>query len=170
MSSVGSASAILSRKFVEYCILGSENLPRTVLMYLSNTPSSQANYFQTVVCNSREFNKTIVNHNMRWQWHSSSNSSSDLNEMIVSGAAFGTGFLQDEPVLDHIDKEILKRRPGRILPGGWCLGDYDNYNDPCMVKGSADIVRPGSGSTRLEKLLVQLLSSQTFHSHQCTSE
>ncbi|KAI3918641.1 hypothetical protein MKX01_041961 [Papaver californicum] len=136
----GSASTILSRKLVEHCIVGSENLPRTVLMYLSNTPSSQANYFQTVVCNSREFSKTI------------------LDEMIDSGAVFGTGFILDESVLDHIDQEVLKRRPGRILPGGWCLGDYHN------------IVRPGVGSTRLEKLLVRLLSSQTFQSRKCMVE
>ncbi|RZC69218.1 hypothetical protein C5167_032312 [Papaver somniferum] len=169
----GSASTILSRKLVEHCIVGSENLPRTVLMYLSNTPSSQVNYFQTVACNSREFSKTIVNHNLRWQWHSSlngSNNANELDEMIDSGAVFGTGFILDESVLDHIDQEVLKRRPGRILPGGWCLGDYHSYNDPCMVKGSVDIVRPGPGSTRLEKLLVRLLSSQTFQSRQCMVE
>ncbi|MCL7035314.1 hypothetical protein MKW94_004855 [Papaver nudicaule] len=169
----GSASAILSRKLVEHCILGAENLPRTVLMYLSNTPSSPANYFQTVVCNSREFSKTVVNHNLRWQWHSSLNGSdnaNELSEMINSGAIFGTGFILDESVLDHIDQEVLKRRPGRILPGGWCLGDYHSFNDPCMVKGSVDIVRPGPGSTRLEKLLVRLLSSRTFQSEQCIVE
>ncbi|KAI3862245.1 hypothetical protein MKW92_048693 [Papaver armeniacum] len=169
----GSASTILSRKLVEHCIVGSENLPRTVLMYLSNTPSSQVNYFQTVACNSEKFSKTIVNHNLRWQWHSSlngSNNASELDEMIDSGAVFGTGFILDESVLDHIDQEVLKRRPGRILPGGWCLGDYHSYNDPCMVKGSVDIVRPGPGSTRLEKLLVHLLSNQTFQSRQCMVE
>ncbi|XP_074380892.1 beta-glucuronosyltransferase GlcAT14A-like [Apium graveolens] len=36
----GSAWVILSRSFVEYCIWGWDNLPRTVLMYYTNFVSS----------------------------------------------------------------------------------------------------------------------------------
>ncbi|XP_042510694.1 beta-glucuronosyltransferase GlcAT14A-like [Macadamia integrifolia] len=168
------SSAVLSRKFVESCIFGSDNLPRILLMYFANMPSSQTNYFQTALCNSREFNKTIVNHNLQYMlWDNPPKQKpralglSDFDDMIKSGAAFGTPFPLDDPVLDRIDKEILNRGAGRIAPGGWCLGESD---DPCSLWGDANALWPGQGSRRLEKRLVELLSKEAFHSHQCITE
>ncbi|KAF6171080.1 hypothetical protein GIB67_010948 [Kingdonia uniflora] len=168
----GSPSAILSRKFIDYCILGSDNLPRTALMYFSNMPSSQANYFQTVVCNSQEFNKTVVNHNLQYEsWDTPPKLGqhvlglNDFGGMVQSGAAFGSRFLLDDPVLDRIDLEILNREPGKVVSGGWCLGEDDK--DPCTVWGDADILRPGAGARRLEKGIVRLLSNEAFHAQQC---
>ncbi|KAK9138111.1 hypothetical protein Sjap_008705 [Stephania japonica] len=171
----GSASAILSRKFIEFCILGSDNLPRTVLMYLSNTLSARTNYFQTVLCNSREFKRTVVNHNLQYSSGDELSiseehkvGSNDFNKLIQSGAAFASEFTSDDPVLDQIDKEVLNRKPGRIAPGGWCLGNDDE--DPCKVWGDSDILRPGPGARRLEKLMVKLLSNETLLSQRCKYE
>ncbi|XP_043706018.1 beta-glucuronosyltransferase GlcAT14A [Telopea speciosissima] len=171
----GLSSAVLSRKFVEFCVFGSDNLPRILLMYFSNMPSSQTNYFQTALCNSREFNKTVVNHNLQYlSWDDPPKQkprtlgSSDFDDMIKSGAAFGTPFPLDDPVLDRIDKEVLNRGTGRIVPGGWCLGEADD--DPCSVWGDGNALWPGKGSRRLEKRLVELLSKEVFHSHQCIIE
>ncbi|KAK9140746.1 hypothetical protein Scep_010427 [Stephania cephalantha] len=171
----GSASAILSRKFIEFCILGSDNLPRTVLMYLSNTLSARANYFQTVLCNSREFKRTVVNHNLQYSSGDEFTNSEqrrigtkDFNQLIQSGAAFASEFTLDDPVLDQIDREVLNRKPGRIAPGGWCLGNDDE--DPCKVWGDSDILRPGPGARRLEKLMVKLLSNDTLLNQRCQYE
>ncbi|XP_058095035.1 beta-glucuronosyltransferase GlcAT14A [Magnolia sinica] len=172
----GSPSVILSRKFIEFCILGTDNLPRTLLMYYANTHSSQSNYFHTVVCNSRDFNKTTVNYNMHYVlWDEPPKreprtlSMNDFEKMVESGAAFGTQFRRDDPVLERIDRELLKRGQGMVVPGGWCLGG-DDSEDPCTVWGDADVLRPGPGAERLSKTLVQLLSNGTFQSHQCISE
>lgn len=172
----GSSSAILNRAFIEFCILGTDNLPRTLMMYLANTPSSFPNYFPTVLCNSRHFNKTIVNHNLQYaSFEKASNveeprrlSSSDFDDMFQSGAAFATQFQVNDAVLDRIDQELLGRRSGKIVPGGWCLGEAGN--DTCSVWGDADVLRPGGGAKRLEKRIVELLSNGTLQAHQCLIE
>nr|ACU21172.1 unknown [Glycine max] len=53
--SLGSAWMALSKSFIDYCIWGWDNLPRTVLMYYSNFISSPEGYFHTVICNAQEF-------------------------------------------------------------------------------------------------------------------
>lgn len=166
----GSSSAILSRNFIEYCILGSDNLPRTVLMYLSNTPSSLPNYFPTILCNSQQFNRTTVNHNLQYaSVEARPLTTNDFDDMIQSGSAFGAHFAIGDPVLDRIDQEVLRRIPGKAVPGGWCLGDQ-SVNDTCSVWGDADVLRPGFGAKRLERRIVELLSNGTFRSHQCVVE
>ncbi|KAL6971154.1 hypothetical protein U1Q18_030834 [Sarracenia purpurea var. burkii] len=166
---MGSSSVVLSRKVIDFCIVGTENLPRTLLMYLSNTPSSASVYFPTLLCNSQQFNRTIINHGLQYASFDDKQEarplkSPDFHDLIQSRAAFASPFLQDDPVLDRIDREILSRTPGKPVPGGWCLGESNNS---CDVWGDADILRPGPGARRLEKLIVTLLSNGTFWSHQC---
>ncbi|KAG8372788.1 hypothetical protein BUALT_Bualt12G0103400 [Buddleja alternifolia] len=163
----GSSTAILSRKFMEFCILGMENLPRTLLMYLSNTPSSTSVYFPTLLCNSHNFNRTTINHALAYTSLDSREqahflNSTNFDELMESGAAFASPFLPNDPILDRIDREILHRNTDNPVPGGWCLGDSD-----CSVSGDADILKPGPGATRLERRLVEFLSNQTT---QCSDE
>ncbi|KAG8372789.1 hypothetical protein BUALT_Bualt12G0103500 [Buddleja alternifolia] len=163
----GSSTAILSRKFMEFCILGTENLPRTLLMYLSNTPSSTSVYFPTLLCNSHNFNRTTINHALAYTSLDSREqahflNSTNFDELMESGAAFASPFLPNDPILDRIDREILHRNTDNPVPGGWCLGDSD-----CSVSGDADILKPGPGATRLERRLVEFLSNQTT---QCSDE
>ncbi|PHT71057.1 hypothetical protein T459_26161 [Capsicum annuum] len=102
---IRSSSAILSRKFIEFCILVTDNLSRTLLMHLSNSPSVASVYFPTILCNSRKFNKTTINRNI---WYASINSrqearqlnSSDFNEPVMNGAAFATPFKANDLILD----------------------------------------------------------------------
>ncbi|XP_052191179.1 beta-glucuronosyltransferase GlcAT14A isoform X2 [Diospyros lotus] len=167
---MGSSSAILSRKVIEFCILGTDNLPRTLLMYLSNTPSAASVYFPTVLCNSRQFSRTTINHGLCYASFDNNQEpraikSEDLHDLMRSGAAFASPFPSKDPVLDHIDKEILNRSPGKPLPGGWCLGE--SKNDTCDIWGDANILSPGPGARRLENLFIELLSNGTFRSHQC---
>lgn len=170
VSWTGSSLAILSRKFIEFCILGTDNLPRTVLMYLANTPSSNSVYFPTILCNSQQFNRTTINHNLQYASLNSKKelhllNSSYFNDLVQSGAAFASRFLPDDPILDRIDKEILQRGPGKPVPGGWCLGEAGL--DLCKEWGDADVLRPGPGAKRLENHLLELLSKGTFRSQQC---
>ncbi|XP_071735967.1 beta-glucuronosyltransferase GlcAT14A-like [Rutidosis leptorrhynchoides] len=171
----GKSTSILSRKFVEYCILGTENLPRTLLMYLSNSLSSQSVYFPTILYNSLRLNITVVNHNLQYSTYDltpyaleSPLNSDDFNDIVNSGAAFASLFLVDDPVLDRIDQELLNRGQGKPVPGGWCLGDSNE--DACSLWGDADVLKPGSGAKRLEQPMVELLSNETFNVHQCIFE
>ncbi|KAG8073446.1 hypothetical protein GUJ93_ZPchr0006g41149 [Zizania palustris] len=168
----GSSSVILSRKFIEYCIVGADNLPRTMLMYYTNMPLPHRKYFQTVLCNSPEFNRTVVNHDLHYsKWDAPLKNDprlltlDDVENMTKSGVAFGTRFSKDDPVLNHIDEEILHRQPGEPTPGGWCLGAGDA--SPCSVSGSPDILRPGPAAMKLAKFLAQRLSYRSIYSQQC---
>ncbi|KAL8227365.1 hypothetical protein R6Q57_017197 [Mikania cordata] len=172
-SQESSPSSFLSRKFVEVCILGTENLPRTLLMYLSNSLSSQSIYFPTVLCNSPQLNKTVVNNNLQYCAYDAKREpralgSHDFDDLVNSGSAFGSLFLHDDPVLDLIDQKLLNRGQDQPVPGGWCLGG--SSDEACGVWGDADVLKPGPGAKRLEKLMVELLSNETFNSRQCIFE
>lgn len=169
----GSAAGILSRKLLEFCIFGTENFPRTLLMYLSNSLSAQSVYFPTLICNSKQFRRTIINHNLQ---HAALDdrqeprplNSSDLDDLFNTGAAFASPFLPDDPVLDLIDQKILGRDPGKPAPGGWCLGESED--DICTEWGDAEVLRPGPGAKKLERNIIQLLSDGAYKSHQCVVE
>ncbi|XP_073132404.1 beta-glucuronosyltransferase GlcAT14A isoform X2 [Henckelia pumila] len=169
----GSSSSILSRKFLEFCITGTDNLPRILLMYLSNTPESSTVYFPTVACNSQQFNRTTINHSFHYASLDSRHepdflNSSNFNDLIQSGAVFASPFRENDPLLDQIDHEILLRRPGAPVPGGWCLGN--SVKDKCDIWGDSDVLKPGMGAKRLERRLVEILSNETTRSHRCIDE
>eukprot|EP01018_Ginkgo_biloba_P020444 Gb_10584 [translate_table: standard] len=170
----GSAWVMLTRPFLEFCIWGWDNLPRTVLMYYTNFISSPEGYFHTVICNSQEFQNTTINHDLHYiMWdtppkqHPISLSLKHFNGMNESGAPFARKFAKDDPVLDKIDKELLGRSDGRFTPGGWCVGSSMGSRDPCAVRGDPTILRPGPGSKRLEGLVLTLLAPQNFRAKQC---
>ncbi|CAI9262250.1 unnamed protein product [Lactuca saligna] len=165
----GSAWMILSRSFVEYCIWGWDNLPRTLLMYYTNFVSSPEGYFQTVICNSPEFIPTVVNHDMHYiSWdtppkqHPHVLTLNDTTKMIASGAAFGRKFKENSLVLDRIDKMLLHRRNGSFTPGGWCKGE-----PKCSKVGKPTRIKPGLGGQRLSQLIGKLLEQPKFNESQC---
>lgn len=163
---------MLTREFIEFCIIGSDNFPRTLLMYFANMASSQLNYFPTLVCNSKQFKRTTVNGNLQYTIFSNNSRDSFPRELVLSdfkgmkrsGAAFASQ-ISDYQVLDYIDQHLLSRHSGELVPGGWCLGDY--MNGTCSNWGDANILRPGRGSMRLEKYVSKLIANGAFHSHQC---
>ncbi|XP_020585497.1 beta-glucuronosyltransferase GlcAT14B-like isoform X2 [Phalaenopsis equestris] len=171
---VGSSSVILSWPFLEFCILGWDNLPRTLLMYYTNFLSSIEGYFHTVICNSMDFQNTTVNHDFRFKMWNEPPRQSPMNLtlehfrlMVDSGAPFARTFVENSPVLDQIDLELLKKSSGRFTPGGWCLGSSKEWLDPCSVLGEANVIRPTAGSRRLEGLLLKLLDAENFRPRQC---
>ncbi|KAM1009554.1 hypothetical protein ACFX13_045841 [Malus domestica] len=170
----GSAWMALSKPFVDYCIWGWDNLPRTVLMYYANFISSPEGYFHTVICNAQEFRNTTVNsdlHFITWdnppKQHPHHLNLADMQRMVDSNAPFARKFRQDDPVLDKIDSALLFKGPGMLVPGGWCIGKRDNGSDPCSDIGSTTILRPTPGAKRLEVLISSLLSNEKFRPKQC---
>ncbi|KAL2898504.1 Beta-glucuronosyltransferase GlcAT14A [Bienertia sinuspersici] len=170
----GSAWMALSRPFVDYCIWGWDNLPRTVLMYYSNFISSPEGYFHTVICNAQDFRNTTVNtdlHYISWdnppKQHPHYLNVDDMEKMVQSNAPFARKFRRDDPVLDKVDSELLSRGTGMIVPGGWCIGSGENGTDPCLLAGNTTLLRPTSGAKRVETLVSSLLSSEKFRHNQC---
>ncbi|KAI5665598.1 hypothetical protein M9H77_15451 [Catharanthus roseus] len=170
----GSAWMALSRPFVDFCIWGWDNLPRTVLMYYANFISSPEGYFHTVVCNAQEFQNTTVNsdlHFISWdnppKQHPHYLTVNDMQRMVDSNAPFARKFHQDDPVLDKVDSELLLRGQGMPVPGGWCIGSGENGTDPCLVVGNITVLKPSAGAKRLENLITFLLSSENFRPRQC---
>lgn len=170
----GSAWMALSRPFIDFCIWGWDNLPRTVLMYYANFISSPEGYFHTVVCNAQEFRNTTVNsdlHFISWdnppKQHPHYLTVDDMAKMVDSNAPFARKFNTDDPVLDKIDSELLFRGKEMVVPGGWCIGSRENGTDPCAVVGNITVIRPTAGAKRLEKLISSLLSSDNFRPRQC---
>ncbi|KAF4365161.1 hypothetical protein F8388_011091 [Cannabis sativa] len=173
---MGSSWVMLTRPFLEFCVWGWDNLPRTLLMYYTNFLSSTEGYFHTVVCNHKDFQNTTVNHDLhytRWdnppKQHPMSLTVEHFNDMVESGAPFAGTFAKDDSVLDKIDKELLRRSSNQFTPGGWCLGKSGSHKDPCLVHGgeNPNVVKPTLNSKRLEKLLLKLLHPENFRLKQC---
>ncbi|KAL8039398.1 hypothetical protein ABFX02_10G034500 [Erythranthe guttata] len=172
----GSEMVVLSRSFLEFCIWGWDNLPRTLLMYYTNFLSSSEGYFHTVICNHKHYQKTTVNHDLRYMKWDEPPKEQPMNltvlnfdSMVKSGAPFAHKISEDDSVLDKIDREVLKRSKGRFTPGGWCVGSVINgvKGDSCLVYGSGDAIRPSLSSKRLERLVALLLDSDNLRSKQC---
>lgn len=169
LSRAGSAWMVLSREFIEYCVWGWDNLPRTLLMYYSNFVSSPEGYFQTVICNVPEFASTAANHDLHYiSWdfppkqHPHNLNLSDFSKMVGSNAPFGRKFKRNDPVLDKIDASLLKRKNGSFTPGGWCSG-----KPLCSDVGDNTSLKPGPGARRLNTLIDRIARSDLFFQNQC---
>ncbi|KAK7280360.1 hypothetical protein RJT34_25424 [Clitoria ternatea] len=170
----GSPWVILSRPFVEFCILGWDNLPRILLMYFTNVKLSQEGYFHSVICNAPEFKNTTVNGNLRYIiWDNPPKmeplflNTSIYDLMVESGAAFARQFEVNNPVLDKIDEKILRRGRNRATPGAWCTGGRSWWMDPCSQWGDVNIVKPGPRAKKLEGSVSSLLNDWSSQTNQC---
>ncbi|CAH9074428.1 unnamed protein product [Cuscuta europaea] len=167
---MGSEWVMLTRSFLEFCIWGWDNLPRTLLMYYTNFLSSPEGYFHTVVCNHKDYQNTTVNHDLHYiKWDNPPKMNpmnltvEHFEDMVQSGAPFARTFAVGDSVLDKIDKELLRGSNNRLISlGGWCVG-----KDPCIPTGGSDATKPSAGSRRLEKLVLKLLGSEYFRLSQC---
>ncbi|XP_073018395.1 beta-glucuronosyltransferase GlcAT14A [Primulina eburnea] len=163
----GSAWTILSRSLAEYCIIGWDNLPRTLLLYYTNFVSSPEGYFQTLSCNSHNFKNTTINHDLHYiTWdtppkqHPRSLGLKDYRKMVQSNRPFARKFKKNEPVLDMIDRELLKRGKKQFAFGGWCSDT--NCCRELMAEGYG-VLRSGAGSERLRILLKRLVSGENLN-------
>ncbi|KAJ0962753.1 hypothetical protein J5N97_027875 [Dioscorea zingiberensis] len=160
----GSPWVILSRPFMEYCIIGWDNLPRTLLMYFTNVPLPEEGYFHSVVCNAPEFQNKTVNTDLRYMvWDNPPKMEphflnvTDFDEMSDSGVPFARQFKKDDPVLDMIDKKILDRSHYTPVPGAWCSGKRRWWTDPCSQWKDINIVKPSPWAKKLGKFMKKLV-------------
>uniref|UniRef100_A0A2P2J8C2 Acetylglucosaminyltransferase n=1 Tax=Rhizophora mucronata TaxID=61149 RepID=A0A2P2J8C2_RHIMU len=170
----GSPWVILSRSFLEFCILGWDNLPRALLMYFNNVMLSEEGYFHSVICNAPGFKNTTVNSDLRYVvWDNPPKMEphflniSDYDLMVQSGSAFARQFRKDDPVLDMVDKNILKREQNRAVPGAWCTGRWSWWSDPCSQWGDVNVVKPGPQAKKFEETISNLLDDWTSQTNQC---
>ncbi|GMH30708.1 hypothetical protein Nepgr_032551 [Nepenthes gracilis] len=172
----GSAWAMLSRPFIEYCLWGWDNLPRTVLMYYANFLSSPEGYFHTVICNTEEFRNTTVNYDLHFiSWdnppkqHPHFLTTDDYQNMVDSNVPFARKFSRNEAVLSKIDSELLGCNAHGFVPGGWWFDGEDASVAVSYYYRSANtsILRPGPGADRLKRLITRLLLQEDFRSKQC---
>ncbi|KAK8956014.1 hypothetical protein KSP40_PGU008884 [Platanthera guangdongensis] len=170
----GSAWMMLSHQFIEFCIWGWDNLPRTVLMYYANFLSSPEGYFHTVICNAPEFRNTTVNHDLHYiSWdnppkqHPHFLTVADFTLMVDSAAPFARKFPREDPVLDRIDRELLARDAGDgFVHGGW-HARMSNTNDPQFLIPGVEELRPGPGADRIKRLITGLLMAEGFDEKHC---
>ncbi|KAF2306863.1 hypothetical protein GH714_022153 [Hevea brasiliensis] len=99
----------------EYCIVGWDNLPRTLLLYYANFLSSLEGYFQTLICNHEDYKNATANHDLHYiTWdappkqHPRNLGFKDYRRMIPSSRPFARKFKKIDPVLGKIDCELLK--------------------------------------------------------------
>lgn len=170
----GSPWVVLSRPFLEFCVLGWDNLPRTLLMYFTNVVLSQEGYFHTVICNSPEFMNTTVNSDLRYMiWDNPPKMEphflniSDFDQMVQSGAAFARQFHRDDPVLNMVDEKILMRGQNRAAPGAWCSGRQSWLMDPCSQWGDVNVFKPGPQAKKFEESMTSLVDDWNSQSDQC---
>ncbi|XXG45697.1 hypothetical protein AAC387_Pa02g0708 [Persea americana] len=172
----GSAWMMLSRPFIEFCIWGWDNLPRTILMYYANFLSSPEGYFHTVICNAPEFRNTTVNHDLHFiSWdnppkqHPHFLNLDDYQKMVDSNAPFARKFDGNDPaVLDKIDKELLDRDADGFVPGGWFIRGKPNVSEPQYAVGNATQLKPGPGAERFRHLITSLISEKDFDEKHCS--
>ncbi|KMZ61884.1 Xylosyltransferase, family GT14 [Zostera marina] len=168
----GSAWMMLSRQFIEYCVWGWDNLPRTVLMYYANFVSSPESYFHTVICNAEEFQNTTVNHDLHlisWdrppKQHPHILNKADFPKIAKSNAPFARKFHRDGTVLDMIDQQLLHREKEGFVPGSWFEGNTSNLEFK-PVKDVSDL-RPGPGAEKLKLLIDGLVNADGFDRKHC---
>ncbi|KAJ3694397.1 hypothetical protein LUZ60_009877 [Juncus effusus] len=169
----GSPWVILSREFIEYCTLGYENLPRTLLLYFTNVLLSQEGYFHSVICNSNYRNST-VNTDLRYKvWDDPPRmepqflNHTDFDAMLKSGIPFARQFREDEGVLDWIDWRVLGKWRNRAGPGAWCTGSGRWWRDPCNQWGNVNVVRPGEQGRRFKELMDRVLEEWSKGESSC---
>ncbi|CAL5185601.1 unnamed protein product [Lathyrus oleraceus] len=173
----GSAWTMLSRSFVEYCIIGWENLPRTLLLYYTNFVSSPEGYFQTVICNSKHYKNTTANsdlHYITWdnppKQHPKSLTLKDYKKMVLSNRPFARKFKKNDSVLDKIDRELLRRNHGQFSYGGWCSSlSQSGKHRAChgLKIENYGVLKPSLASKKLKSMLSNVLSLKNFHKQQC---
>lgn len=170
----GSPWVILNRQFIEYCILGWENLPRILLMYFNNIMLPQEGYFHSVICNSLEFRNFTVNNDLRYKaWDNPPQTEpvfldmTHYDKMVDSGAPFARRFRENESLLDKIDGNVLGRWGHGPVPGAWCSGRKSWFSDPCSQWSDVNIVRPGPQGIKLRQYINRALEEGEFGSKSC---
>ncbi|KAF9612969.1 hypothetical protein IFM89_004672 [Coptis chinensis] len=181
----GSSWVIPTRSFMEHCINGWDNLPRTLLMYFTNAVNPLEYYFHTILCNSPHFQNTSINSNLRYLTQDNHRNMepqfldlSQYKNMLGSRSAFAGQFKEWDLVLKKLDEDILKRVPDGLVAGQWCLSPTKNQStensismlDSCTNWGNINTVKPGPYGLRLGRFLSKISAEARSRSSQCNQQ
>ena len=143
-------------------------------MYFNNIIQPQEGYFHSVICNSLEFRNFTVNNDLRFipredpaQKEPPFLSREHYGQMVDSGAPFARPFRENDPLLDQIDGNILKRWSHGPVPGAWCSGRKRWLSDPCSQWGDVNIVKPGPQAVKLHQYVNRTLEEAKSSSNTC---
>lgn len=144
----GSPWMALTRGFLEHCVHGLDNLPRKLLMYFNNVVFPLESYFQTVLCNTPEFqNTTLVDAD--FLRHNMDHADREDHPWVFAGP-----FRQeDDPRLPQIDEKL----------GKWCINQTSN------ATADIDVVQPRSQGIMLHRFFLKLVQENTMASTHCTT-
>lgn len=167
---------ILSRGFIEYCVKGWNNFPRKLLLYLSNVAFPLEAYFQTIICNSPEFENTTINHDLRYisQNEPHALNISDYDKMLSSDTIFGRPFKEGDQVLSKIDKNILN-----CTTDGFGYGKWHTYREVNATSsstgderdwGDINSIEPGIFGARLGEFFSKLVAEKRWITSPCISK
>ncbi|GAB4849949.1 hypothetical protein Ancab_029249 [Ancistrocladus abbreviatus] len=175
----GSPWITLSRSFMDYCVHGSDNLPRTLLMYFSNVASPLESYFHTILCNSPDFQNNTINRNL-WcileDAKAFKNSSHIINMLMGEVVLFMRPSQKVDKLQQIIDVTVLNLQLGEVVPGFWCSDKGKNSSmessssqeknrDPLW--GDIDVVKPGPQGLKLAQLLSKFAAEERLNTRHC---
>uniref|UniRef100_A0ACD5TXN4 Uncharacterized protein n=2 Tax=Avena sativa TaxID=4498 RepID=A0ACD5TXN4_AVESA len=170
----GSPWVILNRRFIEYCVLGWDNLPRILLMYFNNVKLPQEGYFHSVICNSVDFRNSTLNNDLRYKvWDEPPQTEPQFlnmahyDEIVDSGQPFARRFQQNEPLLDKIDEKLLGRWGHGLVPGAWCSGRKSWFVDPCSQWSDVNVVNPGPQALKLQQYINRTVEEANSGAKSC---
>ncbi|CAA2958556.1 beta-glucuronosyltransferase 14C-like [Olea europaea subsp. europaea] len=169
----GSPWMMLSRALIEHCVNGWDNLPRKLLMYLTNSLFPLESYFHTILCNTPEFQNTTINTDLRYivkdiaieVEHGALNMSS--YDEWSTRAIFARPLRENDPMMLVIDRFILKRPQEKLVLGARCKHEGVNistssentYGDLCSTWENIDIIKEGIQGIKLRKFFSQLATN-----------
>lgn len=177
---------VLTRGFLEHCVNGWDNLPRKLLMYFNNVDVPLESYFQTVLCNTPEFqNTTLVNNNLRYTIQNTNikedyraRNMSRNHPLMASEAIFARPFKEDDPELQEIDEKLLNRDPDRVVPGKWCTEtglinetapSSNSSEEFCSIWRDIDAVQPRAQGIKLQEFFSRVLEEKKLANSLCQS-
>ncbi|KAL3632810.1 hypothetical protein CASFOL_025794 [Castilleja foliolosa] len=179
----GSPWMILTRSFLEHCVKGWDNFPRKLLMYFSNVAFPLESYFQTIICNTPEFqNMAVVNDDLRYNIIQNQTIKEAINmshsDAIMSRQAiFARPFNENDHELQDIDEKLLNRDRDRVVPGKWCektglvnetvRSSNATRDDFCSFLGYIDDVKPGVGGIKMQSFLSRVVKENKLASNFC---
>ncbi|KAG9154493.1 hypothetical protein Leryth_024651 [Lithospermum erythrorhizon] len=172
----GSPWMMLSREFIEHCVIGWDNLPRKLLMYLTNTVDPLESYFHTILCNSPEFQNTTVNNDLSYNIKDPGAGTDQISRLDMEslekvpsrGGIFARSLRAGDSTLDEIDKAILNRQGDMFVPGKWCMGTGLNESSKTRENlystgNDIDSVKPGPNGVQFKKFLSEVRDESLQH-------
>ncbi|KAJ3672243.1 hypothetical protein LUZ60_006964 [Juncus effusus] len=154
----GSQWMILSRNFMEHCILSYENLPRKLLLYFTNVVHPMQSYFHTIIYNTPKFQNKTVNSDLRFEI---TDQNQNYYELVESGFVFAGPFEEvNDSLIRRIDDDILKKNFFKCLDVRESRKLKSLENECMIMDDIINAVKEEPSGQRLRSFVSELLSNK----------